>query len=179
MTNTDTGQKTSGCNACPPQSPWPKKAAVLTFLPWPFIVGLAAYILWQTSLIMLVVWMTAFLLFAIPLRYLVCAPCPYYGQSCSTIMGKTVPLIFRHRPGGPLVLGLWLDIVSFAVLSIIPVPYAFQLGGAALTAIWLGAFALFLVSLAVFGCRYCPFTYCPIGKAGRIMTRLFRGQQRQ
>jgi hypothetical protein len=176
MEKPDNGQKScdcNGCAACPPKSPWPKYSAVITFIPWPVISGLAVYILFNTSLVMLGVWLAAFLLFFVPLRYLVCVRCPYYGQNCSTIMGRLVPLMFKQRPGKPLAIGLWLDIVFFAVLSIIPLPYAWQLGGLALTALWLAVFAAFLVSLGVFGCRYCPFTYCPIGRASRGLAGIF------
>ncbi len=161
--------------SCPKKSPWPKKSAIITFIPWPFIVLMAVYILAKTSILMLGVWSAAFLLFAIPLRYLICAPCPYYGQSCSTIMGKVVPFVFKNRPGTPLALGLWLDIVSFTVLLIIPIPYAWNIGGVGLTAAWVGVFLIFLFALPIYGCHYCPFTYCPIGKAGRGLARWFHG----
>lgn len=167
MKKPDAAQKLPDCPGCPPEPPWPKYTAVITFLPWPVITGMGVYILWNTSRVMLGVWLAAFFLFFVPLRYLVCAPCPYYGKSCSTIMGRLVPLMFAKRPGTPLAIGLWLDIVSFAVLSIIPVPYAWRLGGPALTALWLAVFSAALISLGTLGCRYCPFTYCPIGKAAR------------
>ncbi len=167
MEKTNAEKNTPEDTGRPPKSPWPKYSAVITFIPWPVIVGLAVYILFNTSRVMLGVWLAAFLLFAIPLRYLICAPCPYYGQNCSTIMGRLVPLMFKNRPGKPLAVGLWLDIVSFAVLSIIPLPYAWLLGGPGLTVLWITVFAVFLASLGVFGCFYCPFTYCPIGKASR------------
>jgi hypothetical protein len=172
MKNLDMKKKNPDGDTCRPKSPWPKYVAVITFIPWPFVVVMAVYILFNTSLVMLAVWLTAFLLFFIPLRYLICAPCPYYGQNCSTIMGRLVPFMFKQRPGKPLAIGLWLDIVSFAVLSMIPVPYAWQLGGLGLTALWLAVFSLCLVSLGGLGCRYCPFTYCPIGKASRKVAGL-------
>ncbi len=157
----------------PKQSPWPRKSAILTFLPWPFIVIMAIYILARSSTFMLTVWIVAFLLFAIPLRYLICAPCPYYGQNCSTIMGRVVPFLFKNRPGTPMVLGLWLDIVSFVVLPIIPIPYTWKLGGIALTAVWLAVFLMFFSAMSLYGCHYCPFTYCPIGKVGRKLADWF------
>ncbi|ABW67116.1 hypothetical protein [Desulfosudis oleivorans] len=177
MKKPDTTEKAPACAGCPPDPPWPKYVAFITFLPWPVIVGMALYILWHTSRVMLDVWLTAFFLFFVPLRYLICAPCPYYGKNCSTIMGRLVPLMFAQRPGTPLAIGLWLDIVSFAVLSIIPLPYAWRLGGAPLTGLWLAVFATALVSLGALGCRYCPFTYCPIGRASRGLAGLMRPQQ--
>ncbi|MFZ5562843.1 MAG: hypothetical protein ACOZBW_02240 [Thermodesulfobacteriota bacterium] len=172
MKNPDAVQKVPSCAGCPPDPPWPKYVAFITFIPWPFIVGMAVYILWSTSRVMLGVWLAAFVLFFFPLRYLVCAPCPYYGKNCSTIMGRLVPLMFAQRPGTPLAVGLWLDIVAFAVLSMIPVPWAWRLGGWPLTALWLAVFAAALASLGLLGCRYCPFSYCPIGKAGRGLARI-------
>jgi hypothetical protein len=165
-------EKAHDCAACRPEPPWPKYAAAITFIPWPFITGLAVYILLHTSRAMLGLWMAVFILFFIPLRYLVCACCPYYGQRCSTIMGLLVPLMFAHRPGKPLAIGLWLDIVSFAILAIIPVPYAWRLGGFWLTALWLVVFGFFLASLGLFGCRYCPFTHCPIGRGSRWLAAI-------
>ena len=92
-------------------------------------------------------------------------------------MGRLVPLMFAQRPGTPLAIGLWLDIVSFAVLSIRPAPYAWRLGGAGLTGLWPAVFATAPVSLGALGCRYCPFTYCPIGRASRGLAGLMRPQQ--
>ncbi len=171
MGNFDTGSKSAECKECLSQSPWPGYSVIVTFIPWPVIVCMGVYILYKTSFTMLGVWLAAFFLFFVPLRYLICARCPYYGKNCSAITGRMVPFFFAKRPGTPLAVGLWLDIVFFAILSLIPVPFAFKLGGALLTAAWLAVFASAIILLALFGCRYCPFTYCPIGKASRGIFR--------
>ena len=40
-------------------------------------------------------------------------------------------------------------------------------GGLLLTALWLGAFFLFFAVLTKMACSLCPFTFCPIGQAGK------------
>ncbi len=65
-------------------------------------------------------------------------------------------------------LGLWLDIVAFAALFLIPLPDAWHLG-----TVWVvGWIAVTLFTFAVLtrlSCSPCPFLFCPIGKFGKAV----------
>ena len=157
---------------CPKQSPWPKYVGWVTTLPMLPMTALGIYILARTDTPKLILWLIVLGIFAFPLRYFVCARCPYYGQHCSTTMGKFVPLLFRKQEGKPMKTGLWLDVLSFTVLFLLPVPEAYELGGAVLAAVWVGALLLFFLLLSFLACAVCPLTFCPIGRGGKAFWRM-------
>ncbi len=163
---------------CPRVSPWPppgRNNLIMAVFLIP-ILGTAVYVLAKTSLLMLGVWLLALLLFAWPLRYLICARCPYYGQHCSTNMGKLVPYMFKKQEGKSMKLGLWLDVASFLILFLLPAPATYRVGGIALALAWIGAFLILFIMTSTFACAHCPLTFCPIGRGGRIFRlRLKRG----
>lgn len=152
---------------CPKVSPWPESASKITGIPMVFVGGLGLYILVKTSIPVLLFWLFLLLILAYPLRYLVCARCPYYGQHCSTSMGKNIHKLFKKQEGKSMKLGLWLDVVIGTPVFLIPLPYAFFLGGWKMGMLWIiVTFTAFAV-ITKFGCSRCPFTFCPIGRAGR------------
>ena len=69
---------------CPSRAPWAPRVSTLTSLTFIPILLLAFYVLTQASVFKLFIWLLLFAIFAYPLRYLICARCPYYGQSCSS-----------------------------------------------------------------------------------------------
>ena len=70
-----------------------------------------------------------------------------------------------------MILGLWLDVVFFLLLLLIPLPDVWRLGGFLLFLLWVGAFALLMGTLTRIACSVCPLTFCPIGRAGRALWR--------
>jgi hypothetical protein len=154
------------CPSRPPWAPRISKITSLTFLP---IVLIALYTLAHTSVFKLFLWVLLLVIFAYPLRYLVCARCPYYGERCSTMMGLTVPRMFRKQEGRSMLLGLWLDVAFFLALFLIPLPDVWQLGGFLLLALWFGAFAVMIAAITRMACSVCPLAFCPIGRAGRAI----------
>jgi len=157
--------------SCPSKAPWPSWVSKLTSLSMLPVALAGIYILAATSTLKLVVWLGLFALFAIPLRYLVCARCPYYGENCSTFMGKAVPFLFKKQEGQSMKLGLWLDVAFIGLLFLIPLPDAWRLGGLVLLLLWISIFGLMFALLSRLACSACPFTFCPIGKAGRAIWR--------
>lgn len=154
---------------CSRTAPWSEavgKRTTLAFLP---LILLGVGTLAMTSIPKLALWLALFGVFAYPLRYLVCARCPYYGQNCSTGFGKMVPRMFRKQEGRSMRLGLWLDVVILTVLFLLPLPETWQLGGALLTLLWAGAFALLGGVVTRMACSVCPLTFCPIGRAGKVI----------
>jgi hypothetical protein len=144
------------------------KITSLLFIP---MIVLAVYVLAHASITRLAVWLVIFGLFAYPLRYLVCARCPYYGQPCSTNLGRIVPHLFKKQEGKSMKAGLWLDVVCFAVLLLFPLPDVWKMGGIGLTLLWFGSFFLMAAVLTRLACSVCPFTFCPIGQAGKALWR--------
>ncbi len=156
---------------CPTRAPWASRVSTLTSLTFIPIILLAFYILVQTSVVKLLVWLALFAVFAYPLRTLICARCPYYGQRCSTLYGVTVPRMFKKQEGKSMRLGLWLDVVFFCLLLLIPLPDVWRLGGFLLLLLWVGVFALMMGTITRIACSVCPLTFCPIGRAGRALWR--------
>ncbi len=68
--------------------------------------------------------------------------------------------------------GLWLDVLAFAYLFLLPLPGTLRTGGAGGLFLWLCAWALIFVLLTGLGCSRCPFVFCPIGRAGRGLRNL-------
>ncbi len=154
---------------CPSRAPWSPRVSTLTSLTFIPIILLAFYILAQASVFKLFIWLLLFAIFAYPLRYLICARCPYYGQSCSTLYGRTVPRMFKKQEGKSMVLGLWLDVVFFLVLFLTPLPEVWRVGGFPMLLLWVGAFALMFGTVSRIACTVCPLTFCPIGRAARAV----------
>ena len=102
---------------CPSSPPWPSWVSRISGLPFILILGLASYFLYQSNTITLLVWLAGFFVFVVPLRYLICARCPYYGKDCSSSFGRLVPLMFKKQDGKSMRLGLWLD-VAFLPVSV-------------------------------------------------------------
>ncbi len=152
---------------CSGISPWHPRVSMITGLPVIPIVVLALYVLAHTSIPRLLLWAGLLVIFAYPLRYLVCARCPYYGQKCSSSFGTTVPRMFKKQEGKSMITGLWLDVVMFVLLLLIPLPDMWRWGGPLLALAWLAAFFLFFTVLTRTACSVCPFTFCPIGRGGK------------
>ena len=154
---------------CPSHAPWATRVSTLTSLTFIPIILLALYILAQANVFKLLVWLLLLAIFAYPLRYLVCARCPYYGQRCSTMLGLTVPRMFRKQEGRSMLLGLWLDVAFFLALFLVPLPEVWRVGGFLLLLLWVGAFVLMIATVTRLACSVCPLTFCPIGRAGRAL----------
>jgi hypothetical protein len=155
---------------CPAIAPWGRYAGILTGIPMILIAVLAVYILGKTSFTALVVWLLLLFVFAVPLRYLICARCPYYGQPCSTMVGVLIPRMFKKKQEGKsMVIGLWLDVAFFLLLFFIPLPYAWRGFGWPGALIWVNAIIFGFSIHTRFGCARCPFTFCPINKAARMV----------
>jgi hypothetical protein len=65
--------------------------------------------------------------------------------------------------------GLWLDVVFSLLLFALPLPDAWRQGGLLLTLAWLSVFTLMFALITQVACSVCPFTFCPIGRAGRAV----------
>ena len=159
--------------ACPRKPPWDPKVSKLTGLPFILILILGIYVLFQAGIIKLLIWLLAFGIFVYPLRYLVCARCPYYGMECSSGMGKLVPGMFKKQEGKSMKMGLWLDVLFFLFLFVYPLAPIWRIKGFLFIILWCAVFFLAFAVLTRMGCTVCPFTFCPIGKGGRAFWGLF------
>ena len=160
--------------ACPrtaPWSPWVSRWMRLVFLP---MIVLPIYVLAQTNIWKLIAWLVVLFILLVPLRYFVCARCPYYGQACSTDFGRLVTKFFRKQEGKSMRLGLWLDVVFFTALCLIPLPEVWELGGVLMILGWFAVFFIVFAALTRLACRTCPLTFCPIGQAGRAFWSKFK-----
>ena len=153
--------------SCPRKPPWDPKVSKLTGLPFVLILALAVYVLFQAGILKLIIWLSALGIIVYPLRYLICARCPYYGMECSSGLGKLVPRLFKKQEGKSMVMGLWLDIVFFTFLFAYPLPYIWRTEGPLFLLIWCFAWFLAFTVLTRVACSVCPFTFCPIGRGGR------------
>gem|GEM_PF-991099 len=164
---------------CPCTTPWDPKVSTITGLPVVPILILALAILPAAEMLVLIIWLSAFVIFVYPLRYLICARCPYYGMDCSSKAGRLVTRMFKKQEGKSMVMGLWLDVMFFAFLFVYPLPHIRRVKGALWTMAWCSAFFVAFLTATRFGCSVCPFTFCPIGKGGRAFWRLFERQLRK
>lgn len=166
-----TEQKTAACHIqdsveYPTHPPWPRHTEILTGIPMAVTGLLGIYTLARTSLPALAVWLVLGGILAYPLRYLVCARCPYYGQSCSTPMGRFIPYLFKKRAGS-MKAGLWGDIILGIPLFLIPLACAVSAEAWGLASAWMITSVIALGMLSRFGCKNCPFTFCPVGAISR------------
>ncbi len=155
--------------SCPKKSPFPARVAMITGIPILLIMAMAVVVLAATDVWRLVIWLAVALAFLIPLRALICARCPYYGQTCSTGFGKLVPLMFKKQEGKSMVLGLWLDVVAMTFLFIYPLSDMWAYSGWTALGLWCLLYLGMVLALTKIACSLCPFTFCPIGKMGRAI----------
>jgi hypothetical protein len=155
---------------CPRKPPWDPRVSRVTGLPFMVILILGIYLLLRAGILPLVIWLLAYAIFSYPLRYFVCARCPYYGMDCSSSYGKLVPKMFKKQEGKSMLLGLWFDVVFLTFLFVFPLIYIKNL---VLIIVWCGVFVMAFVVLSRLACAVCPLTFCPIGKGGRAFWRLF------
>ena len=153
--------------ACPGNPPWKPTVKIWTTLSMLPISLIGIPVLVMTNIPKLVLWLLLMGIFCYPLRYLVCARCPYYGQDCSTYFGLWVPRLFKKQEGKSMRLGLWLDVVFFMILFVLPLPEIWQLGGLLLLLAWVAALLTMVTVLSRLACSVCPLTFCPIGKMSR------------
>ena len=114
----------------PQRPPWPKIVWKVSTLPFIVVFFLGLHILSsQGNIINLLGWLFVWIVLVFPLRYLTCARCPYYGERCSSGFGKLVTYLFRKQEEKSMVFGLWLDLVCFVLIFLIPLPSAWRLGG--------------------------------------------------
>lgn len=154
---------------CPKASPWEGRRHISNIVMLPLLTALVlgTYILVATSMKALIIWYTLLFVLLYPLRYMVCARCPYYGQNCYTPMGKLIPHLFPRQQGKSMKLGLWLDIVIAVPFFLMVYPFAYQLHGWRMVFIWFIISLIFFTFLTQLGCLNCPFAFCPVGKMGR------------
>jgi len=154
-----------GCRI-PRKAPWSPWVGRLTTLPFVVMFCLGFFILFNTSTITLIVWLAVVVLSIVPGRYFLCARCPYYGQNCSTRFGRLVPYLFKKIEGKSMKAGLWLDLTEMFLLFVIPLPFAWRLGGIVLLLFWIGANFLSFGALTRIACPSCDLSFCPIGRIG-------------
>ena len=154
---------------CPRTPPWTARSSRLTRLLFIPMIVLPIVILVQTSIPKLLLWLLLLGIFVYPLRYLVCARCPYYGETCCTDFGRLAAKMFRKQEGRSMRLGLWLDVVFFALLCLVPLPEVYAYGGVLMLLVWFAVFFAVFAGLTRLACSVCPFSFCPIGKAGRAL----------
>jgi hypothetical protein len=159
--------------SCPQKPPWAPWVGKVSGLPFILILGLAIFILVQTDIIKLLIWLAVLVIFVYPLRFLVCARCPYYGEQCCSGMGKLIPHLFRKQEGKSMKPGLWLDVFFYLLLFLLPLPEVWQYGGLLMTILWIAAFLLSFVVMSRLNCYACPFSFCPMNKAGKAFWGLF------
>jgi len=143
----------------------------LTTIPFAIMFMLGVYILAGGSSLRLIIWFGVVVFSIVPGRYLLCARCPYYGQHCSTGFGRLVPYLFKKVEGKSMKPGLWLDLTEMILLFVIPLPDAWQKGGAAMLGLWIGVNLLSFGALTLLACPSCSFVFCPIGKVGRAVRK--------
>jgi hypothetical protein len=152
--------------SCPQEPPWNPIVSKIAGLPLIPMIALGIYVTYEAGPIKLILWLLALGILIYPLRYLVCARCPYYGKDCSTSFGRIVPHFFKKQEGKSMKTGLWLDVVFMTFLFLYPLPEVWR-KGFLFTLLWFGFFMLFFGVITRLACSLCPFTFCPIGKAGR------------
>ncbi len=157
-------EKAKGRETVP--NPWPASTSftVTGALAIPGIMGI--YALAKKAPRRLPLQLSFWVALTTALRRFICARCDYYGEYCSTLMGKWTAL-FLERESEPLeTAGFYWDAILGACIILYPLPQAFKISwkfAVVYLASWVAALALF----NQLACSICPIQACPMPGRGR------------
>ncbi len=147
-------------------NPWPKSTsfAVTGALAIPGIMGI--YALAKKAPRRLPLQVSLWVALTTALRRVICARCDYYGEYCSTLMGKWTAL-FLERDNQPLeAAGFYWDAILGACIILYPLPQAAKVSWR-FAVIYLFSWAAALTLFNLLACRVCPIQACPMPGRGR------------
>jgi hypothetical protein len=153
---TGTGAAAAGL----PEHPWPTSTAFITtgsILP---ISAIGTYALLKGNRRKLLLWGMLWGALTTVSRREICARCPYYGEYCSTLMGKITPLMWPRSDKPLTTQGFYWDIALAPALLLYPMPQVHR-HSRQLLAAYLAAWILYLATMYNLACKRCPLTMCP------------------
>jgi hypothetical protein len=142
------------------ESPWPPGTATRTTALFGLPAVLGIWALLRKAPRRLPVYMALWVVIMTVVRKYVCCRCDYYGQECSTLMGKWTAMIYEKDEEHPLTTeAFYLDFALIGASVLFPLPQVKKMGFFYLL---LYVAAALGSSLAVrqMACKYCPNVVC-------------------
>lgn len=142
------------------ENPWPRGTAYVTTAFFGIPVTMGAYALLRKAPRRTPLFAAMWVAISTAVRQVVCCRCEYYGQECSTLMGKWTATILEPDPGHPLTAeAFYLDFGLIAASLLYPLPQVFKMGKRYL-ALYALAIAAGGLGVRLLACTRCPNDVC-------------------
>ncbi len=144
----------------PACNPWPRGTAYVTTSFFGVVLAMGSFALARKAPRRIPLYTLLWVVLTTAVRKTVCCRCEFYGQECSTLMGKLTAMILEPDHEHDLTAGaFYIDMALVGACILYPLPQAREMGGR-----YLGLYVLSLMlgALAVrlLGCSRCPNTVC-------------------
>jgi len=141
-------------------NPWPPGTSYITTALFQAPALMGAYALLRKAPLRLPVFAGIWVAIATVVRKVVCCRCEYYGEECSTIMGKWTAMLYEKDEEHPLTAeAFYLDFGLIGASILLPLPQVKKMGKRYL-AVYLLTVLLSAAGIRYFACRHCPNTVC-------------------
>lgn len=157
--------------------PWPRKSMLVTAPLMYTSIPIGAYVLWDKSIVLFIVYAVLWACILTIGRYFVCRPCPRYGEDCPTGFGHIVRIFpkdtSREFSGIACITDvLAIEIAFFIpvviwILSLVNIVNDFSTLEHVFLGIYLILFFGFSVAHTVLGCNKCQQENCPASAISR------------
>ncbi len=142
------------------ESPWPHGTSYITTALFAVPGLLGSWALLRKAPLRLPIFAGIWVAIATVVRKVVCCRCEYYGEDCSTMMGKWTAMLFEKDEEHPLTAeAFYLDFGLIGASILLPLPQVKKMGSRYL-ALYLLAVLLSAAGIRYFACRHCPVTVC-------------------
>jgi hypothetical protein len=142
-------------------NPWPRHVSFITTASALPSVAIAFYALAKQNPRKLLLYSGLWAALTTVARRDICARCPYYGEYCSTLFGKTTALMFPPSEKPMTTQGFYWDLTLLPLLFAYPLP-DIQRRSKLLLAAYIKAWLLFLAAMYNLACKKCPLEACPV-----------------
>ena len=153
------GCSASGC-AETTESPWPPGTGTKTTVLFGLPAVLGTWALLRKAPRRLPLYVGLWLAIMTVARKYVCCRCDYYGQECSTLMGKWTAMIYEKDEENPLTTeAFYMDFALIGASVLFPLPQVRKMGKFYLL-LYIAAALGSSLAVRQMACKYCPNAVC-------------------
>lgn len=155
------------CTCKPAANPWPRGTAYVTTSFYGVVLAMGTYALARKAPRRLPLFAFLWVVLITAVRKIVCCRCEYYGQECSTLMGKWTAMILPPEPEKNLTAeAFYVDLAVVGACILYPIPQAYEMGKRYFV-LYVAFMLLGGLVVRLLGCSRCPNAVCPMNPSHR------------
>jgi hypothetical protein len=153
------------------ESPWPTGTSYITTALFGAPALMGTYALLKKAPLRLPIFGGLWVAIVTVVRKVVCCRCDFYGEECSTLIGKWTALLFEKDEEHPLTAeAFYLDFALIGTSILFPLPQVKKMGARYL-ALYVATVLTGAVVIRQLACSRCPNTVCLNNPGFRSRTR--------